>query len=61
MVSQEGDDLEKLKFYLEGKFEFQDSVLFSNLVKKPTKQELSNLMNKIGKHEVERLYNHFQL
>lgn len=34
------DDLEKYHFYLDAKFEFENKLLFSNIVKKPSPQEL---------------------
>src|ERR1700689_2614220 len=61
MSAQGNDDLEKLEFYLGAKFQFHDSILFSNLVKKQSGKELITLINALGKYEVERLYNHFHI
>lgn len=55
------EDLEKFEFYLKAKFEFCDSLLFSNLVKKPAYTQIKELKNKLSKFEIERLYNHFHI
>lgn len=55
------EDLEKYQFYLNAKFEFYDSLLFSNLVKKPSSSELVKIKSKLKKNEIERLYNHFHM
>jgi len=55
------DDLEKFEFYLDGEFEFIEELLFSNLVKRPQKEDLSALIVKLKKHEIEKLYNHFHM
>lgn len=43
------EDIEKYQFYLEAKFEFWESLLFSNLVKKPSSTELIKLKSKLKK------------
>jgi hypothetical protein len=55
------DDLEKFKFYLGAKFEFCHGILFSNVVRKPSFEELAGITQKMRKNEIERLYNHFHM
>ncbi len=55
------EDLEKLEFYINAKFEFCESLLFSNLVRKPSSSELAKIKSMATKNEIERLYNHFHL
>lgn len=55
------EDREKYQFYLNAKFEFCESLLFSNLVRKPSTSELFKMKSKLNKNEIERLYNHFHI
>lgn len=61
MNSTETDDLEKFHFYLNAKFEFFESVLFSDIVHKPSMHEINKMISSIGKNKTERLYNHFHM
>ena len=55
------DDLEKLDFYLNAKFEFTESILVSNLVIIPERTEFIKMLNTLNKYEIEMLYNHFHM
>ena len=61
MKSSQSEDLDKLNFYLKIKFEFYETLLLSNGVKKPQAPEIKKMLNSIGKHEIECLYNHFHM
>jgi|LakMenE01Jun11ns_1017448.scaffolds.fasta_scaffold9605231_2 hypothetical protein len=54
-------DKEKLEFYLDAEFYFQDGILFSNIVRKPSREELNSMKEKNSKQQIEKLYNHFHL
>ena len=58
---EEMDDLEKFNFYLNAEFELVESILFSNIVHKPSMHEINNMIDSIGKNKIERLYNHFHM
>ena len=44
------DDLEKLDFYLNAKFEIYESILFSSIVRRPNDLYLKELMIKLKKN-----------
>ncbi|MBS0627356.1 MAG: hypothetical protein JSS09_04010 [Verrucomicrobia bacterium] len=58
---EQQDDLDKLNYYLNAKFEMYKSILFSSIVRKPNDFHLSELINNLKKSEIEYLYNHFHL
>ena len=60
-MQEYSEDLEKYQFYLDAKFEFHESLLFSNLVKKPSLTDFIDIRSKLRKNEIERLYNHFHI
>ena len=55
------EEIEEFQFYLNAKFDFHKSILFSSAVKKPNDPHLDELKSECKKIEIEKLYNHFHM
>lgn len=55
------EDEDKFNFYLNAKFEIVHSLLFSNIIRKPSSKEITELKEKMSFLQIERLYNHIHL